>query len=104
MWGRGTADMQRGTEMEKQFFNDKCPIIHEEMARKNIIICIKNTELKNLGKIPYTLKCKLQNRLRETVQVLEKLKGGGAVVNRSVLLCTVHYVIRTFPNIIHNVI
>ena len=34
------------------------------------------------------------------MQVLEKMKGGGAVVSRNVLFCTVHYGVRTFPNII----
>ena len=34
---------------ENNFLKDKCPFIHEEMARKNIIICSNNTELKNLG-------------------------------------------------------
>jgi hypothetical protein len=68
---------KRNGNGEANFFNDKFPFIHKEMAHKNIIIFTKNTEFKNLDKILCTLKCNLENRLRETVQVLEKLKRGG---------------------------
>ena len=68
-----------------------------------MLSCTKNTEWRNLGKILCTVKCKLENRLRETVQGLEKGQRG-AVVNINVLLCAVHYGIKPFPNITRNII
>ena len=53
--GEGPADLQRGTEMGKIFLNHKCPFIHEEMARKNLIICSKNTELKKIGSVYFKM-------------------------------------------------
>ena len=47
--------------------NDKWLSVNEEVAHKKIISCTKVTELKNLGKFLYKLKCRLVNQVKKAV-------------------------------------
>jgi hypothetical protein len=52
--------------LREHLLSRKWQIINEELAYKKIINCTNTVELRNLGRYLYKIKCKWENRIKES--------------------------------------